>query len=187
MVACLGGMVVNVGDSSFELLSNALSLDSKYELSSLLVDTIDVTKVVGVSMDTSSHESFEVYKQSLHSRDDHDDIPLCVGFMMREQWMCFDVIIHNELGVIVTNDIYRNFDPCECVDANFLGVIVTDDIYKNSDPCECVDANPLGVDDIGVYILNSLLLFEVPLTIFSLNRWPLRQVLYEKIRLWDHG
>lgn len=101
--------------------------------------------------------------------------------------MCLDVIIHNELGVIVTDSIYRNFDPCECVDANFLGVIMADDIYKNSDPCECVDANPFGVDDIGVYILNSLLLFEVPLTIFFLNRWSLRQVLYEEIRLWDHG
>ena len=151
MVAYLGGMVVNMGDSSFsELSSNTLSSDSEYELSSPLADTIDVINVVGVSIDTSSHASFEVYEQSLHSRDDHDDIPLCVGFR-REQWICLDVIIHKELGVIVA-----------------------DDIYRNSDPYECVDANPLDVNDVGVCIVNSLLLFEVPLTWkFSLNRWPL--------------
>ena len=62
MVGCLGGMTVDVGDNAFELSTNASSSDSECELSSLLADIIDGTNVVGVSMDTSSHKSFEVHK-----------------------------------------------------------------------------------------------------------------------------
>jgi hypothetical protein len=98
-----------------------------------------VPNVVGVFVDTSFYESFEVHKQSQHSEDDHDDFPLCVGFG-RKQWMGLDVVL-----------------------LNTLGVPVADGICNNSDPYECVDTNPLGLDDVGVYIRNSLLLFKVPL------------------------
>lgn len=55
-----------------------------------------------------------------------------------------------------------------------FGVPLANDICKNSDPYECVDANPLGLDDIGVCILNSLLPFQAPMMWrFSLHKWPL--------------
>ena len=164
MVFCLGKMAMHVGNGSLELSTNASCSDSECELSSTLVDSSNVTNVVGVSMDTSSHESFEVHEQPLHFGDDHDDIPLCADFG-REQWVGLDVVLLNELGVPVANGICRN-----------------------SDPCECVDANPLGANDIVVCILNSLLPLEVPVTWrFSLRRWPLRRVLHEEVSLWDHG
>ena len=143
---------------------NASSCDSECELSFTSTDGTDVTNVVGVPVDASFHESLEVHEQSLHSGHDHNDIPLCVGFG-REQWVGLDVVLLNELGVPVANDICRN-----------------------SDPRECVDANPLGANDVGVCILNSLLPFKVPVTWrFSLRRWPFRRVLHEDISLWDHG
>ena len=122
------------------------------------------TTLTRQTVDTSSHESFEVHEQSLHSGDTHDDIPLCAGFG-REQWVCLDVVLLNELGVPVA-----------------------DGICRNSVLRECVDANPLGLDDVGMCILNSLLPLEVPVAWrFSLLQWPLRRVLHEDVRLWDHG
>ena len=96
--------------------------------------------------------------------DDHDDIPLCVDFEI-EQWVSLDVFILNEVGVPVV-----------------------DDICRNSDPRECVDANPLGLHDVGVCIMISMLPLEVPLTWrFSLRRWPLRCVLHDGVSLWVMG
>lgn len=54
--------------------------------------------------------------------------------------MGFDVIILNENNILV-------------VDGNF----------RNSDPYECADENPLDKVDVGVCILNSLLLLKVML------------------------
>ena len=160
MVASLGGMAMDMGDSAFELSTNALSFDSVCELFSPSADNTNVSNVLGVSGDTSSHESLEVHKQSQHSGDDHDDIPLCAGFG-REQWVGLDVVL-----------------------LNVLGVPVVDGICRNSNPRECVDANPLGLDDVGICILNFLLPLEVPLTWrFSLCRWPFCQVLHEKSKL----
>ena len=151
MVACLGGMTMDMGENTFELPTNASSSDTECQLSSPSADFIDGTNVLGVSGDTSSHESLEVHEQSQHSRDDHGHTLLYADFG-REQWVGLDVVLLNDLGVPVVNGICRT-----------------------SDPRECVDANPLGLDDVGVCILNSLLPLEVPLTWrFSLRQWPLR-------------
>ena len=133
IVAYLGGMAMDMVDSAFELSTNALSFDIECDFSSLSTDSIDGTNVLGVSGDTSSHESLEVHKQSQHSKNDHDNISLCVSFR-REQWVGLDVVLLNELGVLVANGICRI-----------------------SNPRECIDINPLDLDDIGVCILNSLL------------------------------
>jgi hypothetical protein len=70
---------------------------------------------------------------------------------------------------------------------NEVVIAVTNDICRNSDPRDCVDANPLGPDDVGVCILNSLVPLEVPVTWrFSLRRWPFRRVLHEEVSLWDY-
>lgn len=141
---------MDVIDSVFELLTDVSSSDSECELSSPSVDSIDGTNVVGVYVDTFSGGPYGVYEQSQHSGDDHNDIPLCSGFG-KEHWVGLDVILLNELGVPVADDICRNFDPHECI-----------------------DANPFGVDDVGLCILNSLPLFEVPLMWrFSLHQCPL--------------
>ena len=121
MIVFLVGMVVDVANSAFELSTRALSLDSECELSFRLVDNIDETNVVDVSVDTSFDGPYEVHEQSQHSGDDHDDILLCAGFG-RKHWMGFDIVLLNELDVPVTDGICRNFDPCECVDANPLDV-----------------------------------------------------------------
>ena len=128
---------MDMEESAFELWTNVSSSDSEYKLSSPSADSTDGTNVLGVFGDTSSHEYLEVHEQSQHSRDDHDDIPSCANFR-KEQWVGLDVVLFNELGVPVANDICRN-----------------------SNPHECVDANPLGLDDVGVCILNFLLLLEV--------------------------
>ena len=163
LVVCLGGMAMHVGDSSLELSANASSSNGKCELSSPSAGSNGITNVMGVFVDTSSHESLEVHEQFLHSGDDHDDIPLCASFG-REQWMDLDVVLFNELGALVA-----------------------DGICRSSNTRECVDANPFGLDDVGMCIINSLLPLEVPVTWrFSLRRWPLCQVLYEVVSLWDH-
>ena len=79
MVVCLDVMTMDVRDSAFELSTNVSSCDSECEFLSPSVKAIDGTNVVGVSLDTSSHESIKVHKQSQHFRDDHDDILLCAG------------------------------------------------------------------------------------------------------------
>lgn len=112
----LGGMAMDVADNAFELSRDASFSDSGCELSSQSADNIDETNVVSLSMDTSSGGPYKVHKQSQHSRVDHDNIPLCVGFG-RKQWVGLDVAILNELGVLVADGICRNYDPCECVDA----------------------------------------------------------------------
>ena len=57
-------MTVDVADGAFELPMDASSSDSEFELSSLTVDNINGTRVVGVSMNTSTSGSFKVHKQS---------------------------------------------------------------------------------------------------------------------------
>ena len=157
-------MATHVGDSSLELSTDASSSDGECEQYPPSAGSVDETNVEGVSQDTSSHESFEVHKQSLHMGEGHDDILLCAGFG-REQWVGLDVVLLNDVGVPVA-----------------------DDICKNSDPRECVDANPLGLHDVGVCILNSLLPLKVFATWrFSLRRWPLRRVLHDEVSLWDYG
>ena len=74
MVDCLGGMTMDMRDSAFELSTNASSSDSECELSFPSADIINGTNVLGVSVDTSSHESLEVHEQSQHSGDDHNNI-----------------------------------------------------------------------------------------------------------------
>ena len=61
MVACLGGMAMDMGDSAFELLTNASSSNSECELSSPLADNTDVPNVLEVSKDTSSHEFLSIF------------------------------------------------------------------------------------------------------------------------------
>ena len=128
IVDCLGGMTMDMGDSAFELSMNASFFGTECQFFSPLADFIDGTNVLSVSRDTSSHESLEVHKYSQHSGDDHGHIPFCAGFR-REQWVDFDVVLLNELGVPVVNGICRN-----------------------SNPLECIDANPLGLDDVGVFL-----------------------------------
>ena len=135
LVVCAGGMAMHVGDSSSELSTNASSSDGECELSSPSTGSNGITNVMGVFLDTSSHESWEVHEQSLHFRDYHNDNPLCAGFG-KEQWVGLDVVLLNE----------------------------ADGIYRNSDPHECVDANRLGLADVGVSFWNSLLPLEVPVT-----------------------
>ena len=155
-------MALPVAYSSLELSTIASSY-GECELSSPSAGSNGVPNVMGDFVDTSSHESLEVPEQSLHSKDDHDDIPLCAGFG-REQWVGLDVVLFNEGGVPVA-----------------------DGICRNSDPRDCVDANPLGPDDVGVCILNSLLPLEVPVTWrFSLRRWALSRVFHEGVSLLDH-
>ena len=105
MVACLGWMAIDMGDSVFPLLTNASSSDCECILSSPLADNIDVPNVLGVFGDTSIHEYLEMNEQSQHFGDDHNDIPLCAGFG-KEQWLGHDVVLLNELGVSVTNGIF---------------------------------------------------------------------------------
>ena len=156
-------MALPVAYSSLELFTIASSSDGECELSSPSADCNGMPNVMEEFVDTSSHESLEVHEQSLHSRDDHDDIPLCAGFR-REQWVGLDVVLLNDLGVPVV-----------------------DGICRNSDPCDCVDANPLGSSDVGVCILNPLLPLEVPVTWrFSLRRWPFCRVLHDGVSLLDH-
>ena len=160
----VGGMAMHGDGSSLELSTDGSSSVRECELSSSSAGNFDDTNVGGVSLRTSSHDSFQVRDRSLHSGVDDDDIPLCAGYG-REKWVGLDVVLLNDLGVPVANGICRN-----------------------SDPRECVDANPLGLHDVGVCILNSLRPLEVPLTWrFSLRRWPLRRVLHEEVSLWDHG
>ena len=124
MVVFSSEMAMNVGDSAFDLSTNASSSDSECELSSPLADNTDRTNVVGVFVDTSSNESFEVHKQSHHSRDNHNGIPLCADFG-REHWVGLDVVLLNDLGVPMANGICRNSDPHECVAANPLVSMVS--------------------------------------------------------------
>ena len=155
---------MHVGDSSLDMTTVALSSDGECEQSSQVTGSVDERNVEGIFQDTSTHESFEVHKQSLYLGDDHDDIPLCVDFK-REQWVSLDVLILNEVGVPVVDGICRNFDPRECV-----------------------DANPLGLHDVGVCIMISMLPLEVPLTWrFFLRRWPFRRVLHDGVSLWVMG
>ena len=62
---------MDVADSAFELLTNALSSD-ECKFSSLLAENIDETNMVGVSMDTSSGGPYKVRKQSHHFGNDHN-------------------------------------------------------------------------------------------------------------------
>ena len=148
---------MDVGDSAFEMPTNASSSNNVWELSSPLANTIDISHASIGPGDPSFHTSFKVRQQSQHSGNEPDNILLCVGFR-RDQCVGLDVVILNEFG-----------DP------------VADDICRKSEPRECVDANPLGLDDVGVCILNSLLPSELPLTWrFSLRRWPLHCLLHEE-------
>ena len=119
MVVFLGGMIVDIVDSAFELSTNALSSDTECELSSWLANNIDKTNMASMSMDTSSGGPYEVYEQSWHCGDDHDDISLCAGFG-REHWVGFDVVLLNELGVPVADEICGNSNPPEFVDTTPL-------------------------------------------------------------------
>ena len=49
----------------------------------------------------------------------HNDIPFCVGFRL-EHWMGLDVVPLSKLGVLIADDICKNSDPHEYVDANAL-------------------------------------------------------------------
>ena len=70
---------------------------------------------------------------------------------------------------------------------SYCGFPVADGVCENSNPKYCIDANPLGEEDVGVCILNSLDLLEVPPSWrFSLRRWSLRIVLHDGINLWNH-
>jgi hypothetical protein len=84
MVICLGGMVAYVGDNSLELSTNASSFGSECELSSPSVDTLHVTNVVGVSVDTSIHKSFEMHKQIKTTREPifAKPLPLALSFQL---------------------------------------------------------------------------------------------------------
>lgn len=75
-----GGMAMYVGGSILEYSTDGLFSVGECELSSSLSNNFDDTNVRGVSLYTSSHNSFEVHDQFLHSGEDHDDIPLCAGF-----------------------------------------------------------------------------------------------------------
>ena len=119
LIFCVGGMAMYVGESSLELSTYASSSDGEFPLSSSLTGSVDKKNVDVVSPTTSSHESFEVHKQSLHLGEDHDNIPLCAGFG-REQWVGLDVVLLDEAGVPVADGICRKSDPRECVDANPL-------------------------------------------------------------------
>ena len=61
LVVCLGGMAMHVGHSSLELSTNASSSNGECELSSPSVVDNGMTNVMGVFVDTSSHESLEVH------------------------------------------------------------------------------------------------------------------------------
>jgi hypothetical protein len=153
-----------VGAGSRELSTDGSSSVDEFELSSSSADSFDDAHVDVVSLLTSSPGSFQVHDRSGNSGMPDNVISLCAGYG-REKWMGLDVVLRNDLGVSVANDICRN-----------------------SDPRDCVDVNPLGPDDVEVCILNSLLPLEVPVTWrFSLRRWPLRWVLHEGVSLWDHG
>src|ERR1700738_4390413 len=108
-------MALPVAYSSLELSTIASSY-GECELSSPSAGSNGVPNVIGEFVDTSSHESLEVPEQSLHCRDDHDDIPLCAGFG-KEQWIGLDVVLFNEGGVPVADGTCRNSDPRDCVDA----------------------------------------------------------------------
>jgi hypothetical protein len=160
----LGVMAIHVGAGSLKLSTDGSSSVDEFKLSSSSAGNFDDSHVDGVSLFTSSPGSFQVHDRSENSGVRDDDIPLCAGYG-REKWVGLDVVLRNDLGVPVANDICRN-----------------------SDPRDCVDANPLGPDDVGVCILNSLLALEVPVTWrFSLRRWPLHRVFHEGVSLWDHG
>ena len=100
---------MDVGDNAFEMSTNALSSDSKWELSSPSSDTIDGSPVPS-GPDTSSHTSFIVRDQFQLSGDEHDVIPLYAGFE-RDQWVGLDVILLNEFGDPVADGICKNSEP----------------------------------------------------------------------------
>ena len=92
-----------------------------------------------------------------------DPIPACDG-LPRSDWKDRDVVL-----------------------VNMHGVEVADAVCCNVDPTDCIDQYQLGSDDIGVVIMSSLNQTEVDETWrFSLRRWPLRQVLYNGVSLYDH-
>ena len=95
--ACSGGMAVDMGDSAFEMSTNASSSNSECDLSSPSDDTTNVSHVASGSGEPSFHTSFNVREQSQHSGDEHDDISLCAGFG-RDQWVGLDVVLLNDIG-----------------------------------------------------------------------------------------
>ena len=91
-------------------------------------------------------------------------LPPCKGYL-REQWIDLNVVLVNGCGIPVAVGVCRN-----------------------SNPTDCINANPLGEEDVGVCILNSLYLLEMPSGWkFSLRRWPLRSVLHDGVSLWNHA
>ena len=68
MLASLGGLAMDMGDSAFELSTNASSSDTECRLSSPSEDYIRGANVLGVSGDTSSHESLEGQEHSIVCR-----------------------------------------------------------------------------------------------------------------------
>lgn len=79
----------------------------------------------------------------------------------------------------------RSMNGLEFILLNVHGVVVADG--RNTNLKDCIYACPLGDDIVGVSILNSLTLLEVPLGwCFFLHCWPHRNVIYDEISLWNH-
>jgi hypothetical protein len=105
--------------------------------------------------------------------DDHADlaspsIPHCplveCASISRALWVNLDVMLLNDSGVVVAEDICRNTHPQDCIDENMF-----------------------GTEDVGVVILESLVHSEVdPTHRFFLRRWSLRNVTIDGVSLSEH-
>ena len=95
-----GSLVVamdsNVGDSGFDLSSEASSYASEFEV------VVEQETTIGVA---NAEDEF---------------LPPCEGYS-REQWIDLDVVLVNECGVLVADGVLRNSNPTDCIDANPLG------------------------------------------------------------------
>ncbi len=72
----------------------------------------------------------------------------------------------------------------EVIVVNDSGVVVAEDICRNIHPHDWIDKNQFDYEDVGVVILESLIHFEVgPTQRFYLQRWPLRNVTIDGVSM----
>lgn len=130
-------MIMYVEIVFFELSVVLSSSDIGSQHLSQNEDILDDTNGVSHSKCMGTSGLYQLNGQSHPYADINASILLCEGLSW-EQWVGLDVVILND-------DI----------------VPMVDGICRNSRPHECVDANPLGEDNVGVCILNPLLMFEI--------------------------
>lgn len=135
----LGGMVVHDEESALDLSLDLSSTDiaSQHLKSDSRFANNDIAYLSdGAHVSTS----FPMCGQPHAPMDANVNTPMYEGFS-REQWVELDVVLLNYSGVHVVNGILRNFAPHECL-----------------------DADPLREDDVGIFILKSLMSLKMPLT-----------------------